>query len=197
VGTGALSVTNFDRDITVTATGDDGAYLGLVPDSEFAEIENNKLGVSFDRLNADADTSFRNVFYIQNNGNNDLRVQLTDGGADIGFANDSPMVVSYSEFRDDGTAYSNLNAFPNSPNWLGDLGYGHAGPDSADANTGFLDLTPGETAFVHFDLFLKPDNSNSLSNTDVPGEGANPQEIGEIPEEIGFYASAVPEDGDL
>jgi hypothetical protein len=197
VGTGALSVTSFDRDLTVSATGDDGAYLGLVPDSEYAEIQSSELSVSFDQLNPDADTSFRNVFYIQNNGNNDLRVQLTDGTAGVNFANDSPMVVSYSQFRDDGTAYTNLNAFPNSPNWLGDLGYGHAGPDSANANTGFLDLAPGKTAFVHFDLFLKPDNENSLSNANVPSEGTNPQDIADVPEEIGFYASAVPEDGNL
>jgi hypothetical protein len=199
MGTGAFAVERVNRDISVGTTGDSSAYLGLVPDSEFATENSQKLSLNFTNLNKGADTSFRNVFYVQNNGSNSLRVQLTDGTNSVGFANDSPMMVSYSGTRDDGTAYSNLTAFPNSPNWIGDLGYGHGGPDSADAVTGFLDLDPGITAFIHFDFFLRDDNPNSTANTngDADGEPNNPQDIDFVPDEIGFYASAIPESGNL
>jgi hypothetical protein len=196
MGTGAFAVTRVNRDITVSTTADDSAYLGLVPDSEYATLSGSKLALNFNELNKDADTSFRNVFYIKNNGTNSIRVQLTDGTNAIDFANDSPMMVSYSDTRDDGTAYSNLTAFPNSPNWIGDLGYGHAGPDSADANSGFLDLSPGEYAFVHIDFFLRDDNPNSKKNANVT-EAVNPKDISSVPDEIGFYASALPQSGSL
>jgi hypothetical protein len=106
-------------------------------------------------------------------------------------------VVSYTSSRDQGTSYTNLNVFPNSPNWLGYKGYGHNGPDSADANTGFLDLTPGGTAHIHFDFFLDDDNGNTDTNENVSGEPYNSQDITDVPDEIGFYASALPESGSL
>ena len=196
-GTGALSVVSVDRDIVASVTGDESAYLAMVPDSQYASINGGKLSLSFDKLNRNANTSFRNVFYFQNNGENDLRVQLTDGGSGVSFPNNSPMVVSYSMSRDEGTAYTNLNVFPNSPNWIGDKSWGHSGPNSADADTGFLDLTPGQTAAIHFDFFLKSDDDSSEVNSEVTGELGNPQNIGSVPSEIGFYASAVPESGAL
>jgi hypothetical protein len=199
IGTGAVSLVTTDRDVTVATTGDDSAYLGMVPDSEYATLNSGELALTFDKLNQDANTGFRNVFYLKNNGSNELRVQLTDGDSSTGisYPNASPLVVSYSDSRLSNTAYPGQNVFPNSPNWLGDTGYGHSGPDSADAITGFLDLAPGDTAAVHFDFFLKSDGSDSDTNTNVSGEVANSKSGADIPTEIGFYASAVPESGPL
>jgi len=199
IGTGAVSLVSADRDMTVASTGDDSAYLGMVPDSEYATLNSGELALTFDKLNQDANTGFKNVFYLENNGSNELRVQLTDGDSTTGisYPNESPLVVSYSDSRISNTAYSGQKVFPRSPNWLGDENYGHSGPDSASAVTGWLDLAPGDTAAVHFDFFLKSDGSASDTNSNVPDEADNSKSGADIPDEIGFYASAVPENGSL
>jgi hypothetical protein len=188
-GTGAFAVSTVDRSISVNTAGDGSAYMGFNPTSDYAYIRSGgKFTLEFDSLNQDANTAFRNVFQITNNGSNDLQFQLIDGRSTdspngfIGFPDNSPMTLSWSDEADEGTSWSNLNAFPNSPIPLdGDPG---TSPTSSP-----LKLGSGNSAYVHVDFWL--------DNDDVRVTDEINTSLGAVPDEIGFYASALPQDGDL
>ena len=74
MGSGAFSTAQGDRDMEVSTKNDPSAYLGLIPSSDFASLSGGKLELEFDQLNRDMLTEFNNVFEIQNNGTNNIRV---------------------------------------------------------------------------------------------------------------------------
>ena len=181
LGTGAFATVRVDRSINVEVTGDNAAYLGLDASiSEYAIQNNNKLQLVFDGsngqngdgLNPDSDTAFHNVFKIKNNGTNTIRVQIQD------IPSDSPMVFKYTMDPDDTTTLTDQTYFPNSPQPLADTNYGPSG----STNSGYLELDPGDDAYVHISFFLRDEGD---ATDDVTTEASA------IPGEFAIYASGL------
>jgi hypothetical protein len=187
MGTGAISVTNFDRTLNAEVVGDASAYLGLIATSEYASQSGQKLVLEFGSnseggqgLNPDSDTEFRNVFRVKNQGTNALRVQFYDG-ADGSFGGDltgTPLAIGVS---DNELSYGGINDLTavntsNSPV--------HWGSGGAPAVAGAQDIEPGEDSYVHLGFFLN-DATDALDN------GAN--SISGVPDRLEIYAEALPE----
>ncbi|WP_144799610.1 hypothetical protein [Halorubrum depositum] len=183
VGTGAFTTARVDRSISVDVAGDNAAYLGLDPSiSEYAVQQNKKMQLVFDGsngqngdgLNPDSDTGFHNVFRIVNNGTNTIRAQLQD------VPSDSPMVFKYTSDADDSTTLTDQTYFPNSPQPLADTSYGPSG----STNSGYLELDPGNDAYVHVSFYLRDEGD---ATDDVTTDKSA------IPSDVGIYASALPD----
>lgn len=86
MGTGAFSSVIADRNITVEVVGDQNAYLRLVSQSAYSsEGADGTLDVNFDAngeggqgLNNNADTAFTDVFRIENQGTNEVKVWIDE-----------------------------------------------------------------------------------------------------------------------
>jgi hypothetical protein len=191
MGTGAFSSIRAERTINVDIAGDVQAYLGLdASTSEYAEQTGNTLELQFDGsnsgqngegLNARADTTFGNVFRIENQGTNTIRVQLGDDDASdpIGTLPDGPMAVFYSRSPATNSVYTEGTPFAASPA----PGY------AANADVTNQDLDPGDDFYVHFAFFLNPD-IQSL------GSGASTN-LSDVPDDIGIYADSTPDNDGL
>ncbi len=90
------------------------------------------------------------------------------------------MVFKYSEDTDDTTNLGDQTYFPNSPQPLADTGYGPSG----SPNSGYLDLDPGNDAYVHISFFLRDEGDAADDVT---------TDISAVPDEFGIYAGAVPD----
>lgn len=187
MGTGAFATARVDRSVSVNVAGDKSAYLGLDPSISVYAVQKNKKmqlvfdgsnGQSGDGLNPDSDTAFHNVFRIQNNGTNKIRVTLQD------IPSDSPMVFKYTMDPDDSTTLTDQTYFPNSPQPLADTGYGPSG----SPNSGHLELEPGQDAYVHVSFFLRDEGD---ATDDVTTDASA------IPDEFGIYASGLVDDDGL
>ena len=195
MGTGAISVTNFDRALDAEVVGDASAYLGLDASiSEYASQTGKELALEFgsnseggDGLNKDSDTEFRNVFKVVNQGTNALRVQFYDGG-DGSFGGDltgTPLAigVSANELSYGGNNSINdltaVNTSESPENW---------GSGGSPAVASAQDIPPGEESYVHLGFFLN-DTTDALDN------GAN--SISEVPDRLEIYAEALPESDPL
>jgi len=183
IGTGAFATARVDRAISAEITGDNAAYLGLdASTSVYANQNGKKLELVFDGsngqngdgLNADSDTAFHNVFRIQNNGTNKIRVTLED------VPSDSPMVFKYTDEPDNSTTLTDQTYFPGSPQPLADVGWG-------PGNSDYLDLESGEDAYVHISFYLRDEG---------PATDDVTTDISAVPDDFGLYASAhVDNDG--
>jgi len=191
MGTGAFSSVRAERDINVEAAGDSAAYLAIDASvSPYAEQANNQAVLKFDGstsgqdgdgLNVRADTTFSNVLRLQNNGTNTIRVELgsDDKSPAIGALPDGPMAVFYSFSELSSPSVSNYTPFAASPS----TSY------YPDADVTNQDLNPGDEMYLHFGFFLNGD-IQSL------GSGAS-TDLGDVPDDIGFYADATPDSGGL
>jgi hypothetical protein len=189
MGTGAFSSARAERNIDVAIAGDSSAYLGLDASvSTYAQQVGNQLVLKFDGstsgqngdgLNTRADTTFSNVFRIENNGTNTIRVQLGDDdstGPLIGqLPQDGPMAVFYSDSALSSPSVGNYTPFAASPS--------PSYYPSADVTN--QDLGPGDDFYVHVGFFLNGD-IQSL------GSGASTS-LGDVPDDLGIYADATPD----
>ena len=195
MGSGAFSSARAERNITVETAGDVDAYLGLdASESVYAEQTNNTLELQFDGsnsgqngdgLNANADTVFQNVFRIENQGTNEIRVQIFPGGG-LGDLPDGPMAIYHTEEESENTSPASLTPFNTSPvpDWHNsDFGKDTGGiPDSQD-------LEPGDDIYVHFAFYL---------NEEIESLGSDAStNLADVPDKLGIYAEATPEDGAL
>jgi len=88
IGTGAFASVEATRTVNVDVVGDQAAYLGLSPESPYAEYtSNNQLKLDFgpngdggQGVNADAVTTFDGVFMMMNNGPNELDITIDKSG---------------------------------------------------------------------------------------------------------------------
>ena len=191
MGTGAFSSVRAERNINVDVAGDDAAYLTLDASvSPYAQQVNNQAILKFDGstsgqngdgLNVRADTTFSNVLRLQNNGTNTIRVQLgdDDGSPAIGSLPDGPMAVFYSFSELSSPSVGNYTPFAASPS--------PSYYPSADVTN--QDLGSGDEMYLHFGFFL---------NGDIQSLGGSAStSIGDVPDDIGFYADATPDSGGL
>jgi len=81
MGTGAFAVDAEDREATGTVEADDVAYLGLIPNTDdgYSYIDGDgELTVELANLNQKSVTQLDDVFYIQNNGTENVVVRIND-----------------------------------------------------------------------------------------------------------------------
>jgi hypothetical protein len=90
------------------------------------------------------------------------------------------MVFKHTMDADDSTTLTDQTYFPNSPQPLADTGYGPSG----SSNSGYLDLGPGDDAYVHVSFFLRDEGDAA---DDVTTDASA------IPSEFGIYASGLPD----
>ncbi|MCD2203018.1 hypothetical protein LPA46_06505 [Halobacterium sp. KA-6] len=92
IGTGAFNVARVDRGITVSTTGDASAYLALdASTSEYASgTSGGELSVTFDELGTESNYVFNDVFRIQNNGQDNIIIDLADSEDSISWDTDYP-----------------------------------------------------------------------------------------------------------
>jgi len=190
-GTGAFSSVRAERSLNVATAGDNNAYLALdASPSVYAEQTGTTLELQFDGsnsgqdgngLNANADTTFANVFRIENQGTNDIRLQLgsDDQSPAIGSLPDGPMAVFYSTSEVTNSVYADATPFAASP----------APSYAASSDVTNQDLSPGDSIYVHVAFFLN-DDIQSL------GSGAS-TDLADVPDDIGFYADSTPQSGSL
>jgi len=85
-GSGAFSRTSAERSVTIQATGDAVANLGLKATSKYAEYNGNDvLELKFDQLNANADVEITDVFTIRNQGTDPVGIFLDEGSQSYAF----------------------------------------------------------------------------------------------------------------
>lgn len=168
IGTGATSQIRAERSVTASVTGDASANLGLEDQSEYASYNGNELALEFSSLNENASTRFENVFWIRNNGNQDLSVQAytldVSGNLDGWASSDFALYWSQNETTGPGDfplPYEALHEVTNVSDPSG------SGPSKAIPR-----LTPGEAIAVHPMFFLKGDD-----------------DTGDTPSSIDFYAT--------
>jgi len=195
MGTGAFSVASADRIMNVDTVADENAYLSLTSESKYAsESSGGLLELQFDGsndqrgdgLNKDADTEFRNVFSITNNGTNDIRVQFYESGQGLNDLLETPVAIAVSDeeiFYDGDTQINDIETVntTNSP--------GHWPGDGNPAVAGAQDVEAGETIYVHVGFFLN-------GNNETLGEGVT-TDPSDIPDGLTVYAEALPETGAL
>ena len=192
-GTGAFTTARVNRQIRVNVAGDANAYVGLDGSiSEYAQTNNKELALTFNGaggqngngLNKEADTAFRNVFKLVNNGTNEVTFELTTG-IDEGnqdYPSNSPMALLWSdnEFNDTNNTSpidENIYYFPDSSKPQDPTDDSEYGPDSQE-----LTLSSGNSAYIHVDFFLDSDNTFVSSEIN--------HNVSAIPDEFGFYATA-------
>ncbi|MCL9815760.1 hypothetical protein [Natronocalculus amylovorans] len=81
-GTGAFSTVQAERSVTVEVAGDKSAYLAFAPNEDYEGDVNEYVSITddgegmieltFDRLNQNAFTQFKDLFKITNNGTQDI-----------------------------------------------------------------------------------------------------------------------------
>jgi len=183
IGTGAFTSVRAERSINVSTAGDVDAYLGLdASTSVYAEQISGQLELQFDGsnsgqngdgLNANADTLFTDVFRIENNGTNDIRVQIKNEG-NLDDLPDGPMAVFYStNSLGNSSPATNATPFASSP----EAGYWNG------SNLNAQDLVPGDDFYVHIGFYLN-------ESVDTLGESASTS-IDNIPDNIGIYADST------
>lgn len=103
MGTGAVNYFNSERTMSVEATGDESAFIQLVPTSDYANSgggdDEDLLELTFNEdatvggsgLNKDADSVFRDVFKIRNRGGTSIGVWINEKDDD-GDVTDSDVV---------------------------------------------------------------------------------------------------------
>ncbi|MFC6721070.1 hypothetical protein [Halobacteriaceae bacterium SHR40] len=187
IGSGAFSSVSADRDINVNVAGDESAYLGLESTSAYSSQNGKKLALEFDGsnsqngdgLNADADTQFRNVFKVVNQGKNAIRFQFYHG--DFNTLEGTPLAMAVSDETIEYASINEITAVNTSDapgTWSG------GSPAVADAQ----DIEPGAKSYVHVGFFLNDDNETlGHSNT----------HISDVPDDLTVYAEALPEDGTI
>ena len=189
IGTGAFSSARAERDLSVAVADDAAAYLALdASQSEYAEETSGTLELQFDGsnseqkgsgLNANADTTFANVFSIKNNGTNTIRVQLASDEMNIGSLPNGPMAVYWSSSEVTNAVATDAQPFAASPSTSWD--------NSADVTE--QDLAPGDEIYVHFAFYM---------NADVESLGSSASTSkSDIPDDIGVYADSTPQSGAL
>ena len=191
MGTGAFSSVRAERDLNVSVADDAAAYLALdASESEYAEETSGTLELQFDGsnpdqdgngLNANADTTFANVFSIKNNGTNTIRLQLGDDDQTdaIGVLPDGPMAVFWSSSEVTNSVITDAQAFAASPS-----------PSYADSGSvNEQDLNPGDRIYVHFAFYLNGDITSLGSSASTS--------LSDVPDDIGFYADSTPQSGSL
>ena len=84
-GSGAFTSVSADRTVTVSAAGDEQAYLALEPASgpngDYARTENGQLAVHLDRVNDDALTRVEDIFVVRNQGTQKVAFRIDKTGA--------------------------------------------------------------------------------------------------------------------
>ncbi|WP_094524957.1 hypothetical protein [Halorubrum sp. Eb13] len=171
IGTGATSQIRAERSVTASVTGDGSAYLGLEERSEYATYSDGELTLQFPTLNENANTRFENVFWIRNNGNQDLSVQaytLDDSGNFAGWTS-SDFALYWSQNETSGPG-----AFPLPYEALHEVN-NVSDPSGNGPSKEIPRLSPGEAIAVHPMLFLKGD-----------------EDAGDAPSTIDFYATHTP-----
>jgi hypothetical protein len=193
IGSGAFESVRAERDLSVGLADDANAYLSLDASiSVYAEENNGIISLQFDGsnggqngdgLNDRADTTFANVFKLENQGTNEIRVQLgsDDQNPPIGQLPDGPMGVFFSRQPVTNAVVAEALAFSASPSpgFITD----------ADLGSGDQVLKPGQDISIHFGLYLNED-IQSL------GSGAS-TDLSDVPDDIGIYADSTPQSGQL
>lgn len=177
-GSGAFSSVRVDRDLSITEVDDSNANLILDPVSEdYANTDGNSLGIEFNELNPDADTTVRNVFRVKNNGDRPVRVQFQDpGSATYDELSGSPLAIGVSE--DEISASDGLGAFDKARNSSAP-GYWNNTSSSDTNDFEVQDLAVGDGFYVHMFFFLNDTTSELESDS-----------VGDIPNELGIYAAS-------
>ena len=160
VGSGAFNIVRAERDITVNVADDPFAYLGLDPESEYAETDSGQLAITFEDnsqgngINDNAKSVFYNVFRITNQGTKDVQVTVGTGDNTAYDVNNPIMWWTHSELSGSGVI----------------VGDGRWDED----NTAFLE--PGDSIFVHFtfdllgELVDDPDDPEDLEKITIYAE---------------------------
>jgi hypothetical protein len=168
VGTGATSQIRAERSVTASVTGDASANLGLEEQSEYAVYSDGELTLQFNNLNENANTRFENVFFIRNNGNQDLSVQAytldNSGNFDGWSSGDFALYWSQNQTSGPGD-------FPLPYEALHDV-TNVSDPSNSGPSKAIPRLSPGEAIAVHPMFFLKGDENE-----------------GDTPSTIDFYAT--------
>ena len=86
---GAFTSTAVDRSMDIAVANDSSALLGLSPNStsdngDYASFSGDKIEVTIDNANLDADTHIDHVLVVQNNGDSTVEVWATLSGANAG-----------------------------------------------------------------------------------------------------------------
>ena len=108
-GTGALSSVSAERSVSVQTESDaDGANLGLEPNDdydgnaeEFAEVTSGTLELTFDDVNKNGVTLFKDLIKVTNNGTQEVELRVSndfgESGEDpiwgSGYGSDGPMDI--------------------------------------------------------------------------------------------------------
>jgi len=191
MGTGAFSSVRAERDINVEVADDANAYLALDASiSQYAKESSGTLELQFDGsnpdqdgdgLNANADTTFANVFKIVNNGTNDIQLQLgnDDASSAIGSLPNGPMAVYFSESEVTGSVIGDAQPFAASP--------APSYANSSDVTE--QNMSSGDELYIHFAFYLNGD-IQSL------GSGAS-TDIDNVPDDLGIYADSTPQSGSI
>jgi hypothetical protein len=91
IGTGAFSSVEADRQVTVNTTGDGDALLALSLDTSYQGITDSggsgtngetTIGITLDKINDDAVTTFNEALTITNNGGNSVSLTIDDNSLD-------------------------------------------------------------------------------------------------------------------
>jgi len=87
IGTGAFASVEATRSVSVNVQGDQNAYLGLTPESPYAQMSGKEMKLNFagngeggTGINADSVSTFDGVFKMANNGPNDLDITVDKSG---------------------------------------------------------------------------------------------------------------------
>jgi len=174
VGSGAFSTVWANRDVEAEVVGDSDANLGLeVRKQRYAGYDGNQFHLDIDRLNEDANTRLHNVFWVRNNGTNDVSVEVheldKDGNLD-GWNNDAlALIWSEDNLTEDGSVFQNEDGLMHEDEPF----EGIAAP-IPDRN--IPRLSPGEAISVHPAILLQENTSDDING---------------VPDEIGFYADVT------
>lgn len=176
IGSGAYSMVWANRDVKAEVTGDSAANLGFeVKKSEFAGYDGNQFYLDIDSLNEDANSRFYNVFWIRNNGTNDISVEAheLDGDGNLDGWNQDALALYWSQgnLPEDGSQFGSEDGLMHQDEPFDQIG----GPD---LTRNIPRLSPGEAISVHPAVLLQ---ENTSDDTDVRA----------IPSEIGFYATVT------
>ena len=156
-------------------TGDANAYLGFeVKKSDYATYDGNQFELDIDQLNENANTRFYNVFWIRNNGTNDISVEAHELDADgnINGWNQDALALYWSEdaLSEGGSEFGSEDGLMHN-----DGEFDQIGTPSPTEN--IPRLSPGEAISVHPAVLAKGDTSD---------DG-----VGQIPDQISFYATVT------
>lgn len=175
IGSGAFSMAWANRDITVDTTGDAAAYLGFeVQKSEYAGYDGNQFYLDLDQLNEDANFRFHNVFWLRNNGTNNIQVQAheLDQDGNLGGWNQDTLALHWSEdnLDEDGSIFGKTEGLMHSDEPFDGTDITNPG------TTEYPEISPGEAIAVHPFIFA------------LNGPKGGDNGVGAVPNQIAFYA---------